>query len=209
MSRCPSEYHEEDDRKPEPKRIKKEPEDEAQSWSQEEMTEKPTPMPWEDKKYYQAIFSKSISIGEDGKEHYDVIDMQIETFIMHAISGKDGDGIQVTIPLSLRCVTSYFWTRKTSKEEFNSCPQFDLTYEACISDPHSEIFKQQEEALLDKQGVLQEWEHDESSIPQMFILAFDSYLLTSYIHCLDDSTHNLSIVLEDEVNTISSISIKK
>ena len=29
------------------------------------------------------------------------------TDIMHAISGKDGDGIQVTIPLSLRCALSY------------------------------------------------------------------------------------------------------
>ena len=42
------------------------------------MTEKPTPKPWEDKKDYQAIFRKYISIGEDGAEHCDVIDMQIE-----------------------------------------------------------------------------------------------------------------------------------
>ena len=71
------------------------------------------------------------------------------TDIMHAISGKDGDGIQVTIPLSLRGVTSYFPTRKPTEEEFNSCPRFDLSYEAPIWGPHSEIFKQQEEALLD------------------------------------------------------------
>ena len=43
------------------------------------MTEKPTLKPWEDKKDYQAIFRKYISIGEDGEEHYDVMDMQIET----------------------------------------------------------------------------------------------------------------------------------
>ena len=43
----------------------------------------------------------------------------------------------------------------------------------------------------------------------MFILAFDSYLSTSYIQCLDDSTHDLSIALEDGVNMISSISTKK
>ena len=60
------------------KRIKKEPEDEAQSCAQVEQIEKPTPKPREDKKDYQAIFRKYISIGEDGKEHYDVIDMQIE-----------------------------------------------------------------------------------------------------------------------------------
>ena len=44
------------------------------------------------------------------------------TDIMHAISGKDADGIQVTIPLSLKGVTSYFPIRKPTKEEFNSCP---------------------------------------------------------------------------------------
>ena len=131
------------------------------------------------------------------------------TDIMHAISGMDADGIQVTIPLSLKGVTSYFPTRKPTEEEFNSIPQFDLTYEAPIWDPHSEIFKQQEQALLDSKGMLQEWEHDESRMPQRFILAFDSYLSTSYIQCLDDSTHDLSIVWEDGVNTISSISTRK
>ena len=75
------------------------------------------------------------------------------TDIIHAISGKDAHGIQVNIPLSLRGVTSYFPTRKPTKEEFNSCPQFDLTYEAPIWDPHSEIFQQQGEALLDNRGM--------------------------------------------------------
>ena len=67
-----------DDRKPVAKRIKKEPEDETQSCTQEEQIEKPTPKPWEDKKDYEAIFRKFISIGEDGEEHYDMIDMEIE-----------------------------------------------------------------------------------------------------------------------------------
>ena len=30
------------------------------------------------KKDYEAIFRKNISIGEDGEEHYDVIEMEIE-----------------------------------------------------------------------------------------------------------------------------------
>ena len=77
-SKRPSEDPEEDDRKPEAKRIKKEPEDEAQSWAQEEQTKKPILKPWADRKDYQAIFRKYISIGEHGEEHYDVIDMQIE-----------------------------------------------------------------------------------------------------------------------------------
>ena len=78
LSKHPSGDPVEDDRKPSAKRIRKEPENEAQSWAQEERTEKPTPKPWEDKKDYQAIFRKYISIGEHREEHYDVIDMQIE-----------------------------------------------------------------------------------------------------------------------------------
>ena len=42
------------------------------------MTEKSTPKPWKEKKDYQAILRRYISIGEDGEEHYDVIDMQVE-----------------------------------------------------------------------------------------------------------------------------------
>ena len=49
-----------DDRKPAAKRIKKEPEDEAQSWAQEEEIEKATPKPWETrrtmKQYSESIF---------------------------------------------------------------------------------------------------------------------------------------------------------
>ena len=74
----PSEEPEEDDRKPAAKRINKEPEDEAQSWAQDEQKEETTPKPWEDKKDYEAVFWKYISIGQDGEEHYDVIDMERE-----------------------------------------------------------------------------------------------------------------------------------
>ena len=73
-----SEDPEENGRTLAPKRIKKGPEDEAQSWAQDEQKEETTPKPWEDKKDYEAIFRKLISIGEDGEEHYDVIDMERE-----------------------------------------------------------------------------------------------------------------------------------
>ena len=74
----PSEDPEEDDRKPVAKRIKKEPEDEAQSWAQDEQKVETTFKPWEDKKDYEAVFRKYLSIGEDGEDHYDVIDMERE-----------------------------------------------------------------------------------------------------------------------------------
>ena len=73
---CPSEDPEEDDRKPAAKRIKKEPEDVAQSVTQDEPQEETTFKPWEDKKDYEAIFWKSISIGDDGKDLYDMVDME-------------------------------------------------------------------------------------------------------------------------------------
>ena len=75
-SKRPSEDPEEDDRKPAVKRIKKEPEDDAQSVTQDEPKVETIVKPWEDKKDYEAIFRKHIYIGNDGEEHYDVIDME-------------------------------------------------------------------------------------------------------------------------------------
>ena len=78
LSKSPSEAPKEDDRKTGERRKKQEPEDEPQSWAQEEQKEALPPKPWVDKKHYQAIFRKCISIGEYGEEYYDVIDLLIE-----------------------------------------------------------------------------------------------------------------------------------
>ena len=75
-SKRPSDDPEEDDRKPAAKRIEKEPEDDAQSVTQDEPKLETIVKPWEDKKDYEAIFRKHIYIGNDGEEHYDVIDME-------------------------------------------------------------------------------------------------------------------------------------
>ena len=75
-SKRPSDDPEEDDRKPAAKRIKKEPEDDAQSVTQDEPKLETVVKPWEDKKDYEAIFRKHIYIGNDGEEHYEVIDME-------------------------------------------------------------------------------------------------------------------------------------
>ena len=75
-SKRSSDDPEEDDRKPAAKRIKKEPEDDAQSVTQDEPKLETVVKPWEDKKDYEAIFRKHIYIGNDGEEHYDVIDME-------------------------------------------------------------------------------------------------------------------------------------
>ena len=52
----PREDPEEDDRKPAAKRIKKEPEDEVQSVTQDDPKVETTSKPWKDKKDYEAIF---------------------------------------------------------------------------------------------------------------------------------------------------------
>ena len=75
-SKRESDAPDEDDRKPAAKRIKKEPEDDAQSVTQDEPKVETTVKPWEDKKDYELIFKKYIYIGDDGEEHYDVIDME-------------------------------------------------------------------------------------------------------------------------------------
>ena len=75
-STLPRDDTEEDDRKPAAKRIKKEPEDDAQSVTEDEPQKETPSKPWEDKKVHEAIFRKYISIGDDGKEHYDVVDME-------------------------------------------------------------------------------------------------------------------------------------
>ena len=72
----PSDDPEEDDRKAAAKRIKKEPEDDAQSVTQDEPKVETIVKPLEDKKDYEAIFRKYIYIGNDGEEHYVVIDME-------------------------------------------------------------------------------------------------------------------------------------
>ena len=75
-SKLPRDDPEEDDRKPAAKRIKKDPEDDAQSVTRDEPELETVVKPWEDKKDYEAIFRKHIYIGKDGEEHYDVIDME-------------------------------------------------------------------------------------------------------------------------------------
>ena len=72
----------------------------------------------------------------------------------HAISGRDQDGHEHTIPFTLCGVTSYIPTHKPSIKEFETCPRIKLICESPEWDPHSETFKHQEEALLDNKGLV-------------------------------------------------------
>ena len=58
----PCDDREEDDRKPAAERVKKEPEDDAQSVTQDDPKVETIVTPWEDKKDYEAILMKHIYI---------------------------------------------------------------------------------------------------------------------------------------------------
>ena len=76
QSKRPGDDPEGDDGKPAAKRFRKEPEDDAQSVTQDEPKVETIVKPWEDKNDCEAIFRNYIYIGNDGEEHYDVIDME-------------------------------------------------------------------------------------------------------------------------------------
>ena len=60
-SKHPHDDREEDDRNPAAQKILKEPEDDAQSVTQDEPKVETTVKPWEDKKNYEGIFRKYIN----------------------------------------------------------------------------------------------------------------------------------------------------
>ena len=68
---------------------------------------------------------------------------------------SEGCDVRLTIPLSLKGVTSYFPTRKPTREEYEKAStRFELTSEAPEWNPHTNLFSDQEEALVDDSGML-------------------------------------------------------
>ena len=127
----------------------------------------------------------------------------------HAISGLDQDSHEYIIPFTLRSVTTCIPTHKPSRKEFDTCPRIELTCELPEWDPHSETFKQQEEALLDNKGLV----HDapmpvKSRQSRQFISTLDNSETTTLFPHVDDLVHSLGIVLADNVN-VSSICTSK
>jgi hypothetical protein len=60
----------------------------------------------------------------------------------------------VTIPLGLYGVTSFFTTRKPTEWEMSHCERVSLTYEDPKWDPHSPVYARQEESMTGPDGVL-------------------------------------------------------
>eukprot|EP00978_Attheya_sp_CCMP212_P004009 scaffold8551_cov59-Attheya_sp.AAC.4 len=76
----------------------------------------------------------------------------------HAIKfpGVGGEDDYV-VPSALHGVTSYFPTRKLTEEEWVNCRQSEITAEGPEWDPHDSQFGEQEHALLDNSGQLQDF----------------------------------------------------
>ena len=75
---------------------------------------------------------------------------------------SEGCEVRLTIPLSLKGVTSYFPTRKPTREEYErASTRFELTSEAPEWNPHTNLFSDQEEALVDDSGMLLDYAQPE------------------------------------------------
>ena len=129
----------------------------------------------------------------------------------HAISCEDNMATLVNITLSLKGVTSYFPTRKPTKQEFKNCPRIQLTYLTPEWDPHSTSFQEQEEALMDNEGKLHERNNKRMRVDR-YISMFDTMLASTLTECEDDPTHDLSLALHDQIQVsviVSGVSTKK
>ena len=121
-----------------------------------------------------------------------------------AISGRDQDGREHTIPFTLCGVTSYIPICKPSIEQFETCPRIELTCKSPEWDPHSETFKHQEEALLDKKGLVQDAPMPvERGQRRRFISTLDTSENTTLFPKENDPVHGLGAVLADNVNVLS------
>ena len=75
---------------------------------------------------------------------------------------SEGCDVRLTIPLSLKGVTSYFPTRKPTREEYKrASTRFELTSEVPEWNPHTNLFSDQEEALVDDSGMLLDYAQPE------------------------------------------------
>ena len=86
-----------------------------------------------------------------------------------------------------------------------------MTYLTPEWDPHSTTFQEQEEALMDNKGKLHECNNKRVSVDR-YISMFDTVLASSSTECHDDTTHDLSLALHDQVQVsgiVSGVSAKK
>jgi hypothetical protein len=77
------------------------------------------------------------------------------TNFSHTITVKrENMNDELVIPLDLRGVVSCFTTRKPTQEEFDTCNQYELTYESPVYDPSGSSYAEQEAAMMYSRGPL-------------------------------------------------------
>ena len=96
---------------------------------------------------------------------------------------------------------SYFPTRKPTQEEFDTCPCVPLTYDTPARDLHSEQFHEQEDTLLDRNGILLDHTQAMRGWKTQFISVFDTLAVMTYASFEDDPVHNLGAVLTNNAST--------
>ena len=119
------------------------------------------------------------------------------------------DGGLLRIPLELHGVTSYFPSRKPTKEEYENTPddlRVELTAEAPDWDPASTTFQQQEEAMLQADGGLKDSIESWSLRRTISALNTIAHSETPDFH-LGDAMHSHKLVNPDtpDPQTIGSI----
>ena len=130
----------------------------------------------------------------------------------HAISFRDRNmqgGELLQIPLELHGVTSYFPSRKPTKEEYENTPEdlrVELTAEAPDWDPALKMFQQEEEAMLQADGQLKDPIESWSLKRTISVLNSIPQLETLDVH-LGDAMHSHKLADTDThgPQTIASI----
>ena len=131
------------------------------------------------------------------------------TDLSHAITFPNEDGY--TIPLSLNGVTSFFWTRKPTKWEFETCRRIDITSELPKWNPHSLSFREQEEGMVDSFGRAREPLDHHRYANRLFCVLQSAQQHNSRLHgrdqeraqTLSDRTSQCSSILSDFSNTLN------
>mmetsp|Transcript_37601 Transcript_37601/g.53010 ORF Transcript_37601/g.53010 Transcript_37601/m.53010 type:complete len:1380 (-) Transcript_37601:246-4385(-) len=75
----------------------------------------------------------------------------------HSITTRSVSGVNITIPLRLRGVTSYFPCRKPTQQDLQAAvDEYELTSHLPEWDPHDTSYEEQEDSHLDHQGKVTE-----------------------------------------------------
>ena len=93
----------------------------------------------------------------------------------HAIVAMDENGASVVLPFFLRGVTSHLTVMPLTRDEFehHGCTRIELTSRDLTWDPSTDIYEDQENAMMDFQGEI---------VRPGTIGAFNGYQLCHYIN---------------------------